>query len=125
MTLFCSTYIQTYSATKMDTYCQMSMISLGAHSLFSFSTMAKPPTVNSSPPQLTRLTELLSWGNSVKGDHLQKGAPSYTSMFFGFFLRFNLLVLKSLNKSSLTFCFQKGYKAVVQNLGFGPDKQTT
>lgn len=46
------------------------MISLGAHSLFSFSAMVKPPTVNNWPPQLTRLTELLSWGNSVKGDHL-------------------------------------------------------
>lgn len=52
------------------------MISLGAHSLLSFSTMAKPPTAYSSPPQLTRLTELLSWGNSVKGDHLQQGALS-------------------------------------------------
>lgn len=55
----------------INTYCQMSMISLGAHSLSSFSTMAKPPTAYNAPPQLTRLTELLSWGNSVKGDHLQ------------------------------------------------------
>lgn len=44
----------------MNTYCQMSMTSLGAHSLFSFSTMAKPPTANNEPPQLTRLSELLS-----------------------------------------------------------------
>lgn len=58
---------------KMNTYCQMSMISMGAHSLFSISTMAKPPMAYSSPPQLTRLTELLSWGNSVRGDHLKQG----------------------------------------------------
>lgn len=53
-----------------DTYCQMSVISLGAHSLFSFSTMAKPPTAYSIPSQLTRLTELLSCGSSGKVDHL-------------------------------------------------------
>lgn len=58
---------------QMNTYCQMSRTSLGAHSLFSFSTMAKPPRVHNCPPQLPRLTELLSWGNSVKGDHLQQG----------------------------------------------------
>lgn len=52
----------------------MSMTSEGVHSLFSFSTIAKPPTAYSSPPQLTRLTELLSCGKSVNGVHLQEDA---------------------------------------------------
>lgn len=56
-----------------NTYCQMSVISLGAHSLFSFSTIAKPPTAYNTPSQLTRLTELLSCGSSGKGDHLSNG----------------------------------------------------
>lgn len=52
----------------------MSMTSEGVHSLFSFSTIAKPPTAYSSPPQLTRLIELLSCGKSVNGVHLQEDA---------------------------------------------------
>lgn len=81
---------------KIITYCQMSMISLGAHSLSSFSTMAKPPIAYSSPPQLTRLTELLSWGNSVKGDHLWQDTLSCITGF---------LLFKSLNE-----CYYKDFK---------------
>lgn len=54
------------------TYCQTSVTSVGATSLLSVWTMAKPPTAYSEPPLLTRLTELLSWGNSVKGSHLTR-----------------------------------------------------
>lgn len=67
----------------------MSVISLGAHSLFSFSTIAKPPTAYNTPSQLTRLTELLSWGSSGKGDHLPNRAISMIKIlslsFFFFF----------------------------------------
>lgn len=54
------------------TYCQTSVTSVGATSLFSIWTMAKPPTAYREPPLLSRLTELLSWGNSVKGSHLRR-----------------------------------------------------
>lgn len=81
----------------------MSMISLGAHSLFSFSTMAKPPTAYNKPPQLTRFTELLSWENSGKDDHLQQGAFSCINVTSPFCCV--LVVLKYLREFLLTFFF--------------------
>lgn len=57
-----------------ETYCQTSVTSVGATSLFSVSTMAKPPTAYREPPLLNRLMELLSWGNSVKGSHLRRNS---------------------------------------------------
>lgn len=64
------------SGKNKNTYCQMSVISLGAHPLFSFSTIAKPPTAYNTPSQLIKLTELLSWGSSGKGAHLPNRAIS-------------------------------------------------
>ena len=58
---------------RSQTYCQTSVTSVGATSLFSIWIMAKPPTANRAPPVLTRFTELRSWGNSVKGSHLRRG----------------------------------------------------
>lgn len=40
--------------------------------MFSIWMIAKPPTAYRKPPLLTRFTELLSWGNSVKGSHLRR-----------------------------------------------------
>lgn len=90
---------------KKNTYCQMSVISLGAHSLFSFSTIAKPPTAYNTPSQLTRLTELLSWGSSGKGVHLPNRVISTikilsVSLFF-FFLSFPMFLTQGYpNQSS-------------------------
>ena len=64
---------------RMDphTYCQMSLSSVGAHSLSSVSTRVNPPTVNRLPPLLTRFRELLSWGKSGKSAHLfRRGSSS-------------------------------------------------
>lgn len=43
-----------------DTHCQMSVISEGTHSLFSFSLMVNPPRTYSTPLALNTFTELLS-----------------------------------------------------------------
>lgn len=54
------------------THFQMSCISVGtSFSLVSPGIMAKPPTAKSEPPNVVRLRELLSCGNSTPSDHLE------------------------------------------------------
>lgn len=51
-------------------YLHTSLSSVGTSSPDSISTVAKPPIMYRVPARLTRLTELRSWGNSVKASHL-------------------------------------------------------
>lgn len=49
----------------------MSVTSLGANSLDSSCIIAKPPIAYKAPPKVTKLMELLSWGNSGIISHLK------------------------------------------------------
>lgn len=77
--------------TWEKTYCQTSVTSVGATCLSSIWIIAKPPTAYREPLLLTRLTELLSWGNSVKGSHLRR--PRRSSLRWSSMLKMWIFIL--------------------------------